>query len=184
MDTVDDPTQLRATEIISLIEDQHGLLNVSFVAAPGDGLCLWHCLYRAGCDMPHFDFASACALYVAALEAQVEHMRIAEEYMEACAPADADEEAFHRDRVRNSRFDWRGLHNAHVAVVVVASKLDVLNDPPNVLDSPHHGDAVELNALLQQQHCEVLVWSMMPDANILLPRQLPNRCRRGSASVA
>ncbi|CAE7884649.1 TTC28 [Symbiodinium microadriaticum] len=173
MDTVDDPTQLRATEIISLIEDQHGLLNVSFVAAPGDGLCLWHCLYRAGCDMPHFDFASACALYVAALEAQVEHMRIAEEYMEACAPADADEEAFHRDRVRNSRFDWRGLRNAHVAVVVVASKLDVLNDPPNVLDSPHHGDAVELNALLQQQHCEVLVWSMMPDANILLPRQLP-----------
>ena len=136
--------------------------------APGDGLCLWHCLYHA---MPHFHVPSACALHVAALEQQVLTMGRAGECVEAFAPATAEEEAFYVVRVRNTTYDLGCLEQAHSACFALASKLDMSMDPATVLDMPHHGDVVELNALLEQQECEVLSWSMASDAIVLMLHQ-------------
>ena len=119
--------------------------------APGDGLCLWHCLYHA---MPHFYVPSACALHVAAL---VLTMGRAGECMEAFAPATAEERAFYVARVRNSTYDLGCLEQAHYACFALASKLDMSMDPATVLDMPHHGDVVELNALLEQQECHAIM---------------------------
>ena len=154
---------------------QHGVAAASqrelrvqdnIIQIPGDGWCFFHAVGRYCTRATTWSTSHAAEIYLQALEWLL-HARSgprADEVLIACTPESDAELNKHRTFIaaRSPGVDTTAWTDTDV---VLWSKLLAILEKPCMLDSIHHGSAVEIWALTQAFDFDCLVWSSNVNEN-------------------
>ena len=154
---------------------QHGVAAASqreqrvqdnIIQIPGDGWCFFHAVGRYCTRATTWSTSHAAEIYLQALEWLLDARSgpRADEVLIACTPESDAELNKHRTFIsaRSPGVDTTAWTDTDV---VLWSKLLAILEKPCMLDSIHHGSAVEIWALTQAFDFDCLVWSSTVNEN-------------------
>ena len=142
-------------------------LGCELIKVPGDGWCFFHAVLRHCRGWQSWSVPEAAKLYLQALEwmCNQKHGPRADEVAIASVPFDDREAALHQ-RFLQQAGQSQVTDGLTEADTVLWSKVVAVLEKPRMLDSIHHGSAVELWALTQAFDFHCLIWSHEDDRNI------------------
>ena len=142
-------------------------IGCELIKVPGDGWCFFHAVLRHCRGWQSWSVPQAAKLYLQALEwmCNQKHGPRADEVAIASVPFDDQEAALHQ-RFLQQAGQLQVTEGLTEADTVLWSKVVAVLEKPRMLDSIHHGSAVELWALTQAFDFHCLIWSHEDDRNI------------------
>ena len=142
-------------------------IGCELIKVPGDGWCFFHAVLRHCRGWQSWSVPQAAKLYLQALEwmCNPKNGPRADEVAIASVPFDAREAALHQRFLQHAK-QLQVVEGLTEADTVLWSKVVAVLEKPRMLDSIHHGSAVELWALTQAFDFHCLIWSHEDDRNI------------------
>ena len=142
-------------------------IGCELIKVPGDGWCFFHAVLRHCRGWQSWSVPQAAKLYLQALEwmCNQKHGPRADEVAIASVPFDDREAALHQRFLQQAK-QLQVAEGLTEADTVLWSKVVAVLEKPRMLDSIHHGSAVELWALTQAFDFHCLIWSHEDDRNI------------------
>ena len=142
-------------------------IGCELIKVPGDGWCFFHAVLRHCRGWQSWSVPQAAKLYLQALEwmCNQKHGPRADEVAIASVPFDDREAALHQRFLQQAK-QLQVAEGLTEAETVLWSKVVAVLEKPRMLDSIHHGSAVELWALTQAFDFHCLIWSHEDDRNI------------------